>query len=389
MNAATYVYPWDVVGDDSAAESIAGLGVDHAVVAAFYHATRAITPRHPVHRVVVAEHSASYVPVGAAWEQVLPPAQTWVDGEDVFGATAAALAAAGVPTHAWVVVDHVDGFDAPHVVNAYDDVYPWALCPSHEAALEYAVGLAAVIAARSDISGVEFEAAGWYGFDHLHEHDKVAGIPLSEDELFLMSLCFCEACREEYQASGIHVGQLREAVCTRLDARFAASAPIPGGLPDADLTTAVLGMRTRVANRLRGAMVREVRTQRDPDFPILFHANPDPSRSTAFTGVDVATLPKDTGIVVNCWNGSTDNLTRALGHDTPVNAGLLGVRGMGAADGDGVAAQAVAMREAGASGIRLYHAGLASNADAEVMRRAVSAFHGAGAGAGAGAVAAS
>jgi hypothetical protein len=329
--------------------------------------------------VVVAEHSASYVPVGAAWEQVLPPAQTWIEHEDPFGVTAAALDAAGVPTHAWVVVDHVDGFAAPHVVNAYGDVYPWALCPSHEAALEYAVGLAAVVAARSDVAGVEFEAAGWYGFDHLHEHDKVAGVPLSEDELYLMSLCFCDACREEYQASGIDVGALREAVCDRLDARFGGVTPLAGGLPDAELEAAVLGTRTRVANRLRGAMVREVRTQRDTDFPILFHGNPDPRRSTAFTGMDVATLPKDTGIVVNCWNGSPENVANALGHDAPVNAGLLGVRGMGAADSEGLAAQAIAMREAGASGIRLYHAGLASNGDLEAMRGAVAAFRGAGA----------
>jgi hypothetical protein len=374
MSAAAYVYPWDVVGDASAAESIAGLGVDHAVVAAFYHATRAFTPRHPWHRVVVATRSASYLPVGDAWEQVLPPAQTWVDAEDAFGATAAALAAAGVPTHAWVVVDHVDGFEAPHVMNAYGDVYSWALCASHEATLEYAVGLAAVVAARSDVAGVEFEAAGWYGFDHLHEHDKVAGIPLSEDELFLLSLCFCDACLEEYQASGIDPAQLRTAVCKRLDTRFAASEPLAMGLSDVDLSAAVLGMRTRVANRLRGAMVREVRTQRDPDFPIVFHANPEPRRSTAFTGVDVATLPKDTGVVVNCWNGSTDNITRSLGHDASVNAGLLGVRGMGAGP-EGLLRNAIAMHEAGASGIRLYHAGIASNADLDAMRRAISAFH--------------
>lgn len=377
MSAAAYVYPWDVVGDGSAADSVASLGVDHAVVAAFYHATRAFTPRHPGHRVVVAERSASYLPVGGAWEQVLPASQTWVDAEDAFGATAAALSAAGVPTHAWVVVDHVDTFDAQHVVNAYGDVYPWALCPSHEATLEYAVGLAAVVAARPDIAGIEFEAAGWYGFDHLHEHDKVAGVPLSEDEVFLLSLCFCDACRDEYQASGIHVGQLRESVSARLDTRFAASSPLAGAVADADLAAAVLGMRTRVANRLRGAMVREVRTQRDLDFPILFHANPDPHRSTAFTGVDIATLPKDTGVVVNCWNGSTDNVTNSLAQGVPVNAGLLGVRGMGAADAEGLAAQAVAMREAGASGIRLYHAGLASNADLDGMRQAVAAFHGA------------
>ena len=373
MDAAAYVYPWDVVGDNAAAETIAGLGVDHAVVAAFYHATRALTPRHPRHRVVVAENSASYLPVGTAWEQVLPPPQVWVDAEDAFGATTEALAAAGVPTHAWVVVNHVDAIDAPHVVNAYGDVYPWALCPSNEPVLEYAVGLAAVIAERSDISGIEFEAAGWYGFDHLHEHDKVAGIPLSDDELYLMSLCFCGACRMEYQDSGIDGEQLRSAVRDRLDTRFAASEPLAGGLPDAELATAVLDMRTRVADRLREAMVREVRVQRDLDFPVLFHASPHAHRSIAFTGIDLGTFAKDaTGIVVNCWDGSSENVALSTSHAVATYAGLLGVRGMGA-QSERLAEQVAAMRAAGASGIRLYHAGLASNVDLAAMRQAVAA----------------
>lgn len=380
LNVAAYVYPWDVIGDGAAAEGIAALGLDHAVVAAFYHATRAVTPRHPRHRIVVAEHSASYLPVGAAWEQVLPPAQAWVDAEDAFGATAEALAAAGVATHAWVVVDHVDGFDAPHVVNAYGDVYPWALCPSHDAVLEYAVGLAAVVAARTDAAGVEFEAAGWYGFDHLHEHDKVAGIPLSDDELYLMSLCFCDACRAEYQASGIDAARLRSAVRERLDARFAAAEPLIGGLADLDVADAVLAMRTRVGNRLREAMVREVRTQRGADFPVLFHASPHPHRSTAFTGLDVASFAEGaTGLVLNCWNGDPEPVKQTValstGHPPAVYAGLLGVRGMGAHP-ERSADQAAATAAAGASGVRLYHAGLASNTDREAMRRAVADMRG-------------
>lgn len=72
FDAGIYVYPWDVVGDPAAAERVAGLGVGHATVAAFYHATRALTPRHPGHRVVVAERSAAYLPVGPAWSHLLP-----------------------------------------------------------------------------------------------------------------------------------------------------------------------------------------------------------------------------------------------------------------------------------------------------------------------------
>jgi hypothetical protein len=371
MDAGTYVYPWDVVGDPAAAERIAALGVGHATVTAFYHATRALTPRHPAHRVVVAERSAAYLPVGAAWSGVLPAAQSWVAGADAFGDTAAALAGAGVATHAWVVVDHVDGFEGPHVVNAYGDVYPWALCPANESVLEYAVGLAAVVAERPDIAGVEFEAAGWYGFDHLNQHDKVAGIPLSEDEQFLFSLCFCPACCGAYREAGVDAPQLRSAVRQRLDATFDGRPGRAGIVFDADLADAVLAMRGRVADRLREAMVHEVRAQRpDPAFAVAFHATPRPRVSLANTGLDMATLPTGTtGVVVNCWNGSPALVEASVGHGVDVYAGLLGVGGMGA-DPERLSQVIADVRAAGAAGVRIYHAGLAGGGDLAAIRKA-------------------
>lgn len=370
MDAGIYVYPWDVVGDPAAAERVAGLGVGHATVAAFYHATRALTPRHPAHRVVVAERSAAYLPVGSAWSGLLPAAQNWVPGQDVFGQTASALAGAGVATHAWVVVDHVDGFDGPHVVNAYGDVYPWALCPTNESVLEYAVGLAAAVAERPDIAGIEFEAAGWYGFDHLNQHDKVAGIPLSEDEQFLFSLCFCPACCAAYREAGVDAAQLRSTVRTRLDATFEGRA---GAEFDADLGDAVAAMRGRVADRLRETMVREVRSQRpDPAFAVSFHATPRPRVSLANTGLDMATLPSGTtGVVVNCWKGSAEPVAACVGHDVDVYAGLLGIRGMGG-DPDGLARVIGDVRAAGAAGVRIYHAGLAGADDLTAIGKALA-----------------
>src|SRR5207302_9336555 len=95
-----------------------------------------------------------------------------------------ALRAAGVAAHAWVVVNHVDlpGPNAFAVTNAYGDRYPWALCPAQDAVQEYAVGLAAEVTALPDIAGVELEACGWYGFDHLSAHDKVGGARLTRAE---------------------------------------------------------------------------------------------------------------------------------------------------------------------------------------------------------------
>ncbi len=322
----------------------------------------------------------------------MPPPQTWIPNADAFGATASALAAVGLPTHAWVVLDHVDSLPEPfpkprpepYVVNAFGDRYPWALCPSNQAVLDYAVDLATAVAVRPDVSGVEFEAAGWYGFDHLHQHDKVSGVALNQAEQFLLSLCFCEFCDQEYKSSDIDPGQLRSTVRAYLDLAFHGDGtPSPPRNEGAEICEAlgdvaepVLAMRLSVANRLREALVREVRSYRpEREFPVVFHGNPRPHRSTAFTGLDPAALPEGTtGVVVNCWDGQAENVALAASPGLKVLAGMLGIRGHGARP-EKHAEILAAVRTAGASGIRIYHAGLASAADLAAMRELVAAAH--------------
>ena len=356
-DAATYAYPWDIVGDPAAPELLAGLGVDHVSVAAVYHATRTLTPRHPKHRVVVAEHTASYFPIDGV------PSPTWTGTSDSFGDSARALAAVALPTHAWAVVNHVDPAtpNPDHaVVNAYGDRYPWTLCPSNPAVLDYAVGLARATALRDDIAGIEFEAAGWYGFDHLHEHDKTAGIPLTEADHYFLSLCFCRHCHHEYERADIDPTELRATVSAILDDTFRgqpARKPLPA-----------LAMRESVADRLRASMVEEVRKSRpDPDFPVLFHGSPDPSRSIAFTGMNPSALPQGaSGMVVNCWK-SAENA--AATKDTVTYASVLGVQAMGAE------LSHIPETLEHASGIRIYHAGLASRSDLALIRDLVTLAH--------------
>ncbi|MYS45767.1 hypothetical protein GTY23_32075, partial [Streptomyces sp. SID5998] len=67
MRAGAFLYPWDVVGDPGAPERVAALGVRSVTLAAAYHSTRALTPRHPRHRVVTAGHAAVLYPPGDRW----------------------------------------------------------------------------------------------------------------------------------------------------------------------------------------------------------------------------------------------------------------------------------------------------------------------------------
>ena len=52
VRTGAYLYPWDVDGDPAAADRLAGLGLAGVTLAAAYHAVRAVTPRHPGHRIV-------------------------------------------------------------------------------------------------------------------------------------------------------------------------------------------------------------------------------------------------------------------------------------------------------------------------------------------------
>ncbi|MCZ9346385.1 hypothetical protein NGM37_52630, partial [Streptomyces sp. TRM76130] len=183
MKASAFVYPWDVNGDPRAPERVAGLGVEQVTLAAAYHSTRALTPRHPRHRVVTAEHAAVlYPPDDGRWagRELTPyPAGDWAPG-DAHGEAAAALAEAGLEVHTWVVLAHNSrlGAEHPHtsVVNAYGDRYPWAPCIAQPATRAYLVDLAAEAAVRPGARGTELESLGWYGLAHLHAHDKTGGV---------------------------------------------------------------------------------------------------------------------------------------------------------------------------------------------------------------------
>lgn len=379
MDIGSYIYPWDVVGDAAAADLIAGLGLSHVAVAAVYHGVRAVTPRHPRHRVVTAEHTAAYYPLSTErWEQsvLYPPGAPWTGGTDAFGAAVGALRAAGVGVHAWVVVNHVDlpGNAEFSVVNAYGDRYPWTLCPARDEVREYALGLAGDVVDLPGITGVELESLGWFGFDHLSAHDKTGGVPLTGAEQYLFSLCFCDGCDGAYRAAGIDPVEVRATVQTTLDAAFEGhrstqpedEAEAIAYLLGEDLATAVAGMRDTVAERYRSAVVDRIRFAR-PELAVIAHASPEPHRAIAFTGMDVSRAGIFDGLVVNCWRGFRSLTSTLATAEVPVLASLVAVDGMGGRP-DTLAEQGIAALALGAAGLRIYHAGLAGNPGLDHIR---------------------
>ncbi|MEV8307585.1 hypothetical protein AB0P36_09540 [Streptomyces flavidovirens] len=389
MKAAAFLYPWDVVGDPDAAARIADLGVQQVTLASAYHSTRALTPRHPRHRIVTAEHAAVLYPVDEdRWSgRSLRPyaAGDWAPAADPYGEAAEALAAAGLDVHSWVVLAHNSrlGADRPDtcVVNAYGDRYPWAPCIAQPAVRAYLTDLAAEAAVRPGARGTELESCGWYGLAHLHAHDKIAGVGLGDAAQYLMSLCFCPDCGGGYVDLGLDPGKLRAAVRRALEPAWAHGSSTDDGWPavekliGAELAAATLAWRTRAARTLQESAVEAVRAAAPPGFQVLLHADPSAYHCGANAGVDPGhILGVADGVVVPCASGP-ELLAPFVEHRRPgagtvVAANLGVVSGMGGSPGT-LAVDAARAATRGANEVRLYHAGLASDADLRLVRAAL------------------
>ncbi|MEU9013564.1 hypothetical protein AB0D12_28130 [Streptomyces sp. NPDC048479] len=384
MKTSAFLYPWDVVGDPHAASRIADLGVQQVTLAAAYHSTRALTPRHPRHRIVTAQHAAVlYEMDEARWAgRELRPyaAGAWAPG-DAYGEAAAALTEAGLEVHTWVVLAHNSrlGAERPDtsVVNAYGDRYPWAPCIAQPAVRALVVELAAEAATRPGALGTELESCGWYGLAHLHAHDKIAGVGLGDAAQYLMSLCFCTACRDGYVQQGLEPNLLAAAVRHGLEPVWQGAAPADAGIEKllgAELGAVTLEFRARTARALQEDTVAAVRAAAPDGFQVLLHADPVAYHCGANAGVDPAhILSVADGVVVPCTGGPRllTPFADQRSEDSVLAANFTVVGSMGGSPGT-LADDAARAAGLGANQLRLYHAGLASDADLTLVSDALS-----------------
>jgi hypothetical protein len=384
VRAGAFLYPWDVNGDPAAPGRVADLGVGQVTLAAAYHSTRALTPRHPRHRVVTAEYAAVlYPPDEGRWAGRVPRphrAGSWAPG-DAYGEAAEALSAAGLEVHTWVVLAHNSRLGAEHpgtcVVNAYGDRYPWAPCIAQPAVRAFLTGLAAEAAVRPGARGTELESCGWYGLAHLHAHDKTAGVALGDAAQYAMSLCFCRDCKAGYAALGADPEGLRAGVCDALEPVWRGGVPADATVDEllgAEPAALTLEFRARTARTFQEEAVAAVRAAAPDGFRVLLHADPVTHRCGANAGVDPAhVLGLADGVVVPCTGGTglLAPFTRHAAAGSVVAANLTVVGGMGGSPGT-LAEDAARAASLGANELRLYHAGLASDQDLAAVRDGLS-----------------
>jgi hypothetical protein len=192
---------------------------------------------------------------------------------------------------------------------------------------------------------------------------------------YLLSLCFCSGCGASFASAGLDVDRLRRDVRDALDGplRGAESTDASSATVLGDRARTVATVRQATADRFRARVIGRIRARR-PEWRITLHASPNPEATTAFTGIDWPGRPDDHPgpeptadvLVVNCWAGH-GAVAASLAAGIPVHANLLAVEGLGG-DPYTLTDRGQAAMRAGATGLRLYHAGLASDRDLTAMR---------------------
>jgi hypothetical protein len=370
---AAYLYPWDIDGDPAAADRIAGLGITEVSLTAAYHDVRAVTPFHPVHRVVTRAAAVYYQPDPARWRgKRMRPATAKESSRGSFERAARRLRAAGLRVSAWLVIAHNETLGVAHpqasMRNAFGDPYPWALCVASPDVRDYAATLAAEVASADDVDGIDLEACGWYGFDHLSWHDKI-GQALTGPPL---DICFCSSCEGAGAAAGLDVAALRDEVRAAIDAR----ASLPAQVGDS-----VHRVRAELAAGFLHAVVTSARAAA-PDKPVLVHTHPDPRQAGSNPGFSLSGLGGADGVILGCPAAASpaaalvsEGVRAYGGHHGDrrlrIAATLPAVAALGGQP-DELPALTGAVLASGATEVRFYHAGLASAVDLAAIRKAIS-----------------
>ncbi len=362
-----HAYPWDVLGDPAFPARVRATGLHSVTLAATYHATRAATPHHPTRRLVDASHSALYRrahdPAAPRWSgaRLRPAAPSWTGGEpDPFAKATSLLRAEGLSVTAWLVLGHDSRLGTAHpdltVVNCFGEHYRYALCPSHPEVRAYAAALAAEALEGVPVDGVSLEGCGQLGVIHGGVHEKTEGA-WTEAEARWLSVCCCGACAARWSARALRPNAVQAA----LREAVRAGSPVPD-----DLASALLAVRQEATDALRAGVLAAVREQA-PGAPVTLHAHPDPWATGPSPGLTARAAPEVDALLVPVWPvgaASEKAIRTATGHGTPVQAYVTALPPVAA---DEVPAHARRLRAAGASGLGLYHLGLAPTARLETL----------------------
>lgn len=222
MQISLWTYPWDVqdLGLQTLLDDLYHkAGGNMVSLATSYHAGRFFQPRSPDQKAYFPEDGTVYYqPDETLWdgkEMRSLVSQNLIERGDVLAQLIVQRKKDGLQVSCWTVGLHntrLGMLHPQHVTrNAFGNANYYNLCPSSPAARDYVVTLVKDITTRYQPDRVELESINFMGFAHEHHHEK-DGVGLTDEDDFLMSLCFCDHCKSRAKTAGIDIDEAQQIV---------------------------------------------------------------------------------------------------------------------------------------------------------------------------------
>lgn len=372
-----FAYPEEaaLAGPDALAAHVAALGFGGIAVALTYHRARRVFPRWGRVSVSGSGHVA-FAPERSRYGALAPACTTSAEEVRTVHELRAACARRDLRFHAWLVALHderlVAALPEAGVQTADGSPAGHALCPAHPAARAYVAEMVADVCAQLEPDAIELEAAAFPAWEPAYTI-TLALEPVSPAAARYGAQCFCPSCRSAIAAAGEDPEQLAHATRAAAGSPF-APAPARASARNGGSTTVSVGdpplldpgaldarlaaVRARLLEPLIAGAAEAAHGGGATLRPCAFG---EPA-SVALQGIGPASLAAADGLLLGLGTASGAELLddfaalRPRAGELPVTAS---VNWAPARTPSALAADARALRDAGAAGVALYNLTLA------------------------------
>ena len=391
MHLSMWTYPWDIQDqgiDGTFADLRDRAGLNTVSLASSYHAGHFFQPRSPRGKVRFPEDGTIYfTPTDSLWEgrEIRPlVARNLHERGDMLQALVEARENNGMKVSCWTVCLHntrLGQLHPEHVTrNAFGNANHYNLCPSSPSARDYVVTLVRDVTMRYQPDMLELESVNFMGFAHEFHHEK-DGVGLTEEDDFLLSLCFCEHCMARGRCAGVPMEEVRAIVARLLVETCEREIPerqfpsFPGAGFDAFEALPALRRYLEWRAEPVTSLIAEIKAASDPATQIVVIDLKD----GWLGGIDFEAVGKVCdGFLLCCYSMAPEQVRSLI----VASRGLLGTdKYLGAGyrlfypempGPDAFADRVRAAMDAGADGLHFYNYGLVPQRRLEWVRRAMT-----------------
>lgn len=221
LRTGFFTYPWDLLDpgpEQVIAEMANDLHCNAIMVNAQYHHARLLRPRAEGPKTVYYNEAvAAFRPTYELYADcgLLPVMDEELVEANVLAGAKQAAKAHQMDFGIWLVGLHNSSLGEKNpdlcVVNCFDDIYTYALCPSQKWNQKYIEALVKDVSDQFSPDRIMLEGVGVLGLRHWVHHELFM-TEWDETLELLTSICFCSACTENGKQAGIDVDGLKDQI---------------------------------------------------------------------------------------------------------------------------------------------------------------------------------